>query len=351
MNYDINKIRCYLSLSNFVSKLHTAKIAIKYATALTTIVWEDFLGRTREKGSGQNIVIIGGGLHNKGAQAMTFTVVDQMRRKFPYKNIYLFSTEDFIRDDEEKKEYKFTILPWDFNIKFWLLGSKDKRFKEKSSYGYLGDTIETVIKGAFIFIDISGYALSSQWGLFASINYLLNISTAKKYSIPYYIFPQSIGPFDYNLLHKMLIFPLLRLYLKYPEKIYAREDDGARSVKKFTKNKVQKSCDIVLQNDGYNINNIFKSKSIYIKNVNIEPNSVGIIPNLRVIERAKNESEVYLIYETLINNLIKARKNVYILRHSYEDLAVCKKIKSFFPDNDDNVKLISDDLNALELEY
>lgn len=36
-----------------------------------------------------NVVITGGNLKNKGAQAMTFITVDEIRRRFPKETIYL----------------------------------------------------------------------------------------------------------------------------------------------------------------------------------------------------------------------------------------------------------------------
>lgn len=170
---------------------------------------------------------------------------------------------------------------------------------------------------------------------------------AKKYSIPYYIFPQSIGPFNYSWKYKIPLCLLMKIYLKYPERIYTREGEGLTFVHKFTPKNVERSCDIVLQNREYDLKNIYK-KAIYLKHIKIEPGSVAIIPNLRVVERT-NYNKIYSIYKLMISKLIDAKKIVYILRHSHEDLIVCEKIKRFFP-NERNVKLIPDDLNAIELE-
>ena len=219
--------------------------------------------------------------------------------------------------------------------------------KDNRKYNYIKDNIKGIIKDTDFIIDISGYALSSQWGWFLSVNYLLNIIVAKKYSIPYYIFPQSIGPFDYPLKYKIFLYPLLRLYLKYPIKIFPREKEGLECVYKFRRKDVEKKCDIVLQNQGYNLANIFKKK-VNLKNMKIEDNSIGIIPNSRVIERVNSE-KIYSIYKLIIKKLTNVKKSVYILRHSHEDLIICEKIKKFFLNNK-NVILISDDLNAIELE-
>jgi len=349
-NHNIYKIRCFLFLSKVINR---ARNIMKRATKVGIIFVEGLFiywcGRKRsilkEKTTG-NVVIIGGELFNKGAQAMTFTVVDQIRRRFPHKNIYLFSAQDFDRKEEEKKLYKFNILPWDFTTKIRLLCPWNKLLFKRSRYNYLEEDIKQIIENTDFFIDVSGYALSSQWGGFSSINYLLNIIIAKKYSIPYYILPQSIGPFDYPLRYKIFLYPLMNLYLKYPERIFPREKEGLICVHKFTKKNVEKNHDIVLQNKGYDLDNIYTKKDF--KDIKVEPNSVGIIPNLRVIERA-NPDEIFSVYKVLIRRLIDAKKVIYILRHSYEDLDICEKIMDFFS-NTKSIKLISDDLNTIELE-
>jgi len=353
--YNISKIRCSLFLSKILSKLKTiGKITIAGTVLGIPIVEHLFLVR-RWSGRGyisrklikENIIILGGNLFNKGAQAMTFTVVDQMKRRFPNKSIYLFSTQDFERIDKEKSMYKFDILPWDLRTKIGLLSFLGKLFKKNNRYSYLEDSIRDVIRNTDFFIDISGYALSSQWSFLSSMAYLSNIIIAKKYLIPYYIFPQSMGPFNYPIKYKIFLYPLLKLYLKYPSKIFVRENEGLKCITKFTKKNVEKNYDIVLQNKRYDLANIY-NEEIHFKDIKIEPNSVGMIPNLRVIER-EDPNKIYSIYNSLVNRLTNAKKIVYILRHSYEDLEVCEKIKSLFLDNK-NVKLISDDLNTIELE-
>ena len=116
-----------------------------------------------------------------------------------------------------------------------------------------------VLENADFFIDVSGYALSSQWESLRSFNYILNIMIAKKYSIPYYIFPQSLGPFNYPSKHKILLFPLFKMYLKYPSKIFSRENAGVTYLHKFTKKNVETNCDIVLNKEGFILSGLLRS--------------------------------------------------------------------------------------------
>ena len=348
-NFNINRIKISLFLSRILqtTTLAAATIGIAILEDLLIRGWIKRIHISKKLSTKSNIIIIGGGLFNKGAQAMTFTVVDQLKRRLPNKNIYLFSTSDFEREGEEKSIYKFNILPWDTIIKIQFLSFLGELFRKNSNCEHMKNHLRDVIENVDFFIDISGYALSSQWGFLTSINYLLDIIIAKKFSVPYYIFPQSIGPFDYRLMHKIFLYPLMKMYLKYPKKIFTREEDGLECLRKFTKRNSEKSCDIVLQNTGYNLNNIY-NKEINFKDIRIEPNSVGVIPSLVVTERA-SPYDLYSVYGSLIGRLIDAGKLVYILRHSYDDLLVCEEIKRLFPDNS-SVRLIRDDLNAIELE-
>lgn len=295
----------------------------------------------------ENIVIIGIELSNKGSQAMAFTVIDKLRNIFPDKTIYLFSEHDFNKKNEEKNNCKFIILPWNFEIKLKLLSLMSKLSEKNNKSNRMEDQLRRIVKKTEFFVDASGYALSSQWGPFWSVNYLLNLIVAKRFRIPYFIFPQSIGPFNYKFIYKVFLYFLMKLYLKFPRKIFVREKEGLKYLNKFTEENLERSCDIVLQNNGYNLSNIY-NKEPCLKDIKVHSNSVGIIPNIRVIERVDTE-KIYSVYHSLINKLIDNGKKVYILKHSLEDSGICEKIKSLFPDNTE-IKLINDDLNAIEIE-
>lgn len=332
---------------------HTVHESIKTATKIIeyAIIILEYIclpAKPAHTRKANNIILVGGELFNKGAQAMTFTAVTALKQKFPDKNIYLFSTRDFKRSAEEKNNLSFHILPWRWKTKVSLFSRLNFLFRKRSKLNHQIKVLKEVIADGCLFIDISGYALSSQWSLFRSMDYLLNIMIAKKFSVPYYIFPQSIGPFHYRLRDKLLLSPLLlKSCLKYPTKIFAREDKGFNSVSRFTRSNLYKSCDIVLYSKGYSLAHIYRNIP-HVKNFKIEPGSVGIIPNVKVMERTDQE-DMYALYNAMIERLIKADKTVYLLRHSHEDVTICRKIKSYYPDNQ-NIKLLSDDFSAIELE-
>lgn len=295
-----------------------------------------------------NIIIIGGGLSNKGAQAMTFTVVDQFAKMYPKKKCFLFSAETFKKFGYEKNKYTFDIFPWDKHMRFRLICPLNRLIAE-GEYTEYEKKAASIIKNAGCFIDISGYALSSQFQPAMSLNYLMNIIIAYRYSVPYYIMPQSIGPFDYPKAFKRGLLYLIKLLLKYPAKTFVREKNGLTCLVEHSIQANSDLCvDLVLQNTSYEVRTIFSSEE-KLKKIPVGKNSVGIIPNVNVAHYL-NEKNFLEIYKSLIDCLLAHNKKVYIFRHSTEDLPLCDKIKNIFPTNQ-NVYLITDDLNAIELEY
>nr|WP_319374729.1 Coenzyme F420 hydrogenase/dehydrogenase, beta subunit C-terminal domain [uncultured Methanobacterium sp.] len=308
-------------------------------------------GKRKVKDSGENIIIIGGGLYNKGAQAMTFTTVNELKEKYPDKNIFLFSEPDFNRNPHEKEVYNFNIVPWNPEIKTIILGLPQKlnlNVLNVRSNRETVDLLKEIIDETDLFVDISGYRLSS-FGAITSLDYILDIMIAKKYSARYYILPQSIGPFDYPLKFKFFLLPLMRFYLKFPKKIFPRETEGVESLKSLNLTNFTKSSDLVLnRKEDYDLNNIY-TRQVPIRKIHIEPNAVGIIPNINVL-KTMNSDSFYSMYKLLIDLSLDEGKQIYILRHSYEDLELCENIKLLFNDNE-KIKLIRDDFSSIELEY
>jgi colanic acid/amylovoran biosynthesis protein len=200
--------------------------------------------------SGENIVITGGELYNKGAQAMTFTVVDQISRRYPNKSIYLFSTMDYFRDEKQKDKFTFNILPWDNGARSEEISTIIPSIYSKEIPEKTREEIKEVLNSCLFCIDISGYALSSQCGVTPSIMHLSTTMAMRENCIPQYIFPQSIGPFEYSTWSRIFIEPLLRQYLPYPE-IFPREEHGVEYLREYLDSKSKRYHDIVLQYDEY----------------------------------------------------------------------------------------------------
>ena len=96
----------------------------------------------REK---QNILIVGGSFFNKGAQAMSFTAVDQVKRRFPKKRIYLLLDSDY--NDVDDKNFTFRTLPWTYELRFKLVNPLNSYlFKFYSKYRKHERTITKILK-------------------------------------------------------------------------------------------------------------------------------------------------------------------------------------------------------------
>jgi len=293
------------------------------------------------------IFILGANLVNKGAMAMALTVVDQIRRNGYTNKIYLMSSKDYNKKNSIGDKYNFDILPWDINIKLLIISPLFRFiFRNKKTKKFSDILIDLIREGRF-FVDISGYALSTQWGLIKSIDYILNIIISVRFNIDFLILPQSIGPFKYP--KKIILGPLLKLYMKYPKKIYIRERDGIESIKPYANKNCILSPDIVLMNKSFELSNIFRKK-IKLSKIKLENNPVCVIPNLKIAETLGYKKTV-LLYRIIILALIKNKiKHVYILTHSTRDATLSKNIKRTLP-SDKNIYIIDKDLNPLELEF
>lgn len=279
------------------------------------------------------IAIVGGELFNKGAQAMTFTVINEMKDKYPDAEILLLSSMDYERPSEEKERYNFEIVRWSIKDKIAVLKGKNTELSKK-------------LKKTILMLDVSGFALSSQRGFKPSVQYLLNIEIAKKNKIPMYLMPQSFGPFNFSGIKSLVVKILSKRLLSYP-KVYAREVQGWNEIKKYNTGALR-SFDIVLQsNKSYDLKKIYKSIPKKTE-IHIEENAVAIIPNMKVIEQ-DTEFDENIFYEAIVNKLLTLKKKVYLLYHSSEDKQLCLRIKQLF-NNNSNVSFIADEIDCINVE-
>lgn len=293
------------------------------------------------------VIVFGGELKNKGAQAMSFITVDEVAKRHPECRVVLVSAQDYVRDEAEKANYKFEILPF-LNIKRVLaLSSPFKKlvFKQDDLY----QKYSNIIQNTIAVIDISGYALGSDWGATIATRIMLRVLLAKHNKIPYYFMPQSFGPFDFKGKQAPLANFMIKHYMKYPKVIYAREQAGKILLEeKYKLKNVKKSFDLVLQNKGIDEKNVYeKVPPIYLEE--IADNSVAIIPNSKNIKFGDGK-ELNLCYKEIINFLLEQEKNVYFVYHAIEDLEVCKQIKNEFFKEDSRIKIVEKELSCIEFD-
>lgn len=330
--------------SDIVWHLQTASSILAWLTS----VWIDFLCRYRKAESkGQNVVIVGGELFNKGAQAMTFTVVDMICKRMPSVQIILLSEPDFKRPISEKSRYLFDILPWNFTIKMRLLNKLNHLFMH-GTYKSCEPTLDHILRTAHCIIDISGFGLSSVFGDMKSFDYMLNLAIAQKYGVPFYILPQSFGPFDYSASRKRLLLSLFNQFLPRAGCIYAREQEGFDLISQISPHNVRKANDIVLTATDSTLEYIYTHKPS-LQLITLKPKAVGIIPNLNIFDRLSRKT-FYSLYEQIIEHIKKQDKCVYLIPHASDDLYLCGKLKNMFYDDPD-VMFVKENLNSIELTH
>lgn len=300
-------------------------------------------------------VIFGAQMVNKGAQAMLFTTISEIRKRDNYAKIIVFIYDKW-KSEESQDIYNVEFLPIDMKqimnlsqgilSKVYLIG---KRAKINRKSGKLSE-IDYILRHSKMAFDISGYALSDQWGLNGSLFFLSKFSMLQKYKIPTYIMPQSFGPFNYSSFwKKTLIRNYAKRYLKYPKIIYAREKEGYDCLtKELGLDNVCLSTDLVLQNDNMSIDSIYRVKPLF-RRYDIKKNSVAIIPNSSN-NKYSGEKQLLLLYEKIIIKLLQYKKNIYLLVHSSQDFEMCQEIKAMFQ-SENTVEIIKSDLNCIEYGY
>lgn len=336
----VRKIITKINL-NFLSIYNLFAILIKCIHVNDNKVFKGKINKTEKT----DAIIWGGNFVNKGAQAMCYHLVNELKKSKRFKKVYLFSSVDYMNIKEHVDKYTFEIVRWDNEMAKCFSGIK------KSIDPNINKNLEQ-IKEIFIsaraIFDISGFGLSSKHGINGTIKYILNLYNAKRYDIPLYILPQSIGPFNYRVWHKPFVKYLLKKLFNHPKIVFAREQKTFEHMKSFCCNELIYCPDMVLFLPEIQLDNIFLTKVELRNYVEYTRDTICIIPNERVADRIL-WSKLSSYYKTIINIFKKKGYKTVILRHSKEDLIICEKIKNMFID-DDSVGLITDDLNKFELE-
>lgn len=307
-------------------------------------------GNKGKTGKRLTFLIWGANFGNKGAQSMLFTTVSELRMRFPDCRI-LFNTWETIPD-----RYKFeTVTYSDYELAllnrnpfYWYFRSVGVlAIRHRNNIGQYY-RLRSQFKKIDAVIDISGFALSSQVGEEISSRYLLMIRTGKLYNIPVFLMPQSFGPFEYGGVQAKMDHEMASI-MPYPKVIYAREKAGYRSLtEKYGLKNVLKSVDLVLQNKELEEASIFKGVIHDFPASIHTARNVAIIPNMRTVDRGgAKKRQIVSLYLNIIEELQEQEFNVYLVRHSKEDLAVCEEIYMALDDKC-GVFLKVDDYDCLE---
>lgn len=287
-------------------------------------------------------ILTGGNFSNKGAQAMVFAVVQELKNVNPDNEIWVFSNRD-----ERFDQYKFNGLKWNGWVMLKILLWKLFKLPITLVLSSRERQIVNVLKNTDTIFDVSGFALSSQFDFGSSLRYMLKIILAKQYNIKIILMPQSFGPFNYPTYQRIILIPLMKKYLTYPKMIFARENQGFQVMKNFTSYNLYKTMDVVLQTDDPQPEIIYKQKQKEAFKLNEGVNAVAIIPNIRLLEWNQT-NDLLRVYNTICDTIITHSYAIYILRHSKEDLEFCKQIFNNVK-NTGNIKLMDKDYSSIDL--
>lgn len=296
------------------------------------------------------ILVTGGELYNKGAQAMTFITADEIAKRWPNCKMVLLSPRDVKRPESEKSKYKFEIqegINWKIKLGLHIPIVREILCKKKKNKYYLDMMLHTEAE-----IDISGFAIGDQWNSKNIILLLISrVFDPSIYHIPVYFMPQSFGPFGFKGKYKTLVNIALKMWLPKVSLIMAREEEGYRLLKtKFELQNVIKSYDLVLKNKGINIDNIFQCADAKPQlEMEADGENVAIIPNIKN-QKYITANSILKMYREIVDFLRRKKNNVYLIYHSSEDYEICKQIKNNGFQGDSGVILIERELSCLEFD-
>lgn len=255
------------------------------------------------------ITITGGGFLNKGAEAMTYAAVHEIETHYPNDRIVVFCKK--VNYDVDEK--RFLIVEDDFFSRVYLCCPLSRLWIKKKIDLKRTQRLETVFKNTKYNVDVSGYALGSNWGIINSLVYLIKIYTGKKYHFPVYVLPQSFGPFKYKGIKGIFVYCAIKKILQYPRIIYARENVGYALLKRMGLKNIQLATDIVLTSRE-------NEKKVHI---DVQQPAVLIVPNERNLDYIQ-ENKMLQLYKEICSCLKEKGYYIYLMAHSVKDRDLCK---------------------------
>lgn len=287
------------------------------------------------------VLIFGGGLRNKGAQAMTFISVGEIRRRFPGLEPVVVSDRDYLAMKGRRGPYAFEVIR---ELPLGICRTAGASCAVRSAcialvkrllrFGQYANSARFYRDAAFA-LDVSGFAFGDKWGSAGCRAFLDRIELLGKFQIPLYLLPQSFGPFHFaRPSGAEEIERRSTKLLTYPRIIFARERSGVSALRSLCHEaNVRLSPDMVLQNTDVALESIYEvvpDPSGHLPNP--DARTVGIVPNKQNYERG-NATAIDATYRRLISYLLNRGFDVAVIRHASEDLSYCTRIKDQFADD------------------
>lgn len=294
----------------------------------------------------RSIIITGGELFNKGAQAMTFVAVSELKRRFPDHEILVLSEQDRKRPQHELDAYAFRIIGWS-SLKF--AKAQQNLFIQMQcllcNHQEYQEAIK-IYKNCDMIVDVSGYAVGANWGENHLNTFADHLEYAKAFHIPIYLMPQSFGPFNFAERGKKNVGERILSLLPEAKIICAREKAGYDTLTQdLSLNNVLLQPDLVLNNKQIDLQRIYRKPQKW--NVpSIKKESVCIVPNNKTLD-VYGKDRFWALYKQLIAFLRDLNIPVYIIRHSEQDRMLCHVLKALYSDDSD-VVLLDREFNCFE---
>ena len=301
-----------------------------------------------------NILITGAQFANRGAQSMLFTVVNEFRTRYKDAEFYYvpldYSRKDcFAYCDNYKFHFVYDDLAMsDYPIKYGFIG-KTKRCIERAAVNtrikeYDPLKLSNIWDNINVLVDVSGYSLTSKFGM-GSINRMLrHINKAKSLDIPVILMTQSYGPLNFGENTETVLKAINEAFSKI-DLLFARETEGGEVLEyECGICSAVLSPDIVLQAHEIKWENVFSEKpEVRVPILQTESN-VGIVPNG---ETVRNGDRTFILgcYKRMIEMLRSKGKEIYIFRHS-DDIQLCRAIYEEVK-TDNHCHLVEDELDCL----
>ncbi len=307
----------------------------------------------------KKILITGANYNNKGAQSMLFITIDELKKRIPDCDIYFGCG----LMDPKVEHGAFKQICYSREGRYIAVGGRKAVFNygvavakaliaickgKKAPYLFRFMDVRKYTPQMDLIIDVSGFTLGDKWSRRTNENFLNVIRLAKRYDIPMFVMPQSFGPFAFPDKLKDLKKEIAKL-LAYPKVVFAREKEGYDFLTKdFGLTNVELSSDLVLQNTGVDLNNIFTViPKLHVPQITTSGN-VAVIPNSQCFRHGEEE-RILEIYRQLLDVLLKAGRNVYVFQHSGEDFPYCKKIVEQYGEHE-RLHLLQQNLSCLEYD-
>ncbi len=279
---------------------------------------------------------------------MMFHLYHYLQKRWPDKKVVALCKNSEEQLKKYRERYKLRTLsfyPADFfdaQGGLYSLAGRVRGIQSRKNSARL----RRALHNADLCVDASGFVFSSKFGLLDNYVWLKKIALMKKYKIPVVVMPQSFGPFDYPKWAKHALMWEAKRILKYPVKIYAREQAGYDAVKAYCMaGNLFVSPDLVLLGENLNPGHFYRNPRL-MKTYEIKAGSVAVIPNQKLKVHASDVNGQD-IYESAVRALLCEGKYVYIIRHCDSDRVFCAALADKFR-TEDRVVYIDDEIDCIE---